>query len=113
MDGYVYLNLKDRRRIASHLGLSTAQFTRRHTANTRNKFHLKELRPQCPFLRDNQCSIYEARPLQCRAWPFWPENVKKRVWRRRINRSCPGVGKGRLFSAAEIDKILAVQKNPG
>ena len=27
------------------------------------------------------CSIYRARPAQCRTWPFWPENLlSKRDW---------------------------------
>ena len=112
-DGYVYLSLKDRRRIASHLGISTIKFTRRYTTKTRNQFHFKVLRPQCAFLKDNQCSIYEARPLQCRTWPFWPENMKRKVWMRSITRSCPGVGKGRLYSASEIDEIVKLQKKEG
>ncbi len=27
----------------------------------------------CPFLKDNRCSIYEVRPLVCRAFPFFSE----------------------------------------
>jgi len=26
----------------------------------------------CVFLENNQCSIYNARPVQCRTYPFWP-----------------------------------------
>ncbi len=25
----------------------------------------------CPFWKDNKCSVYEARPLNCRLFPFW------------------------------------------
>ncbi|MFQ5682586.1 MAG: YkgJ family cysteine cluster protein [Candidatus Binatia bacterium] len=103
------MSLKDRQRIASNLGISTMQFTRRYAVQTRKKFHLKQLRPQCPFLKDNQCSIYEARPIQCRTWPFWPENMKKKVWQRSIKRSCAGVGKGRLYSVLEIGNIMKTQ----
>ena len=28
-----------------------------------------------PPLRRKSCSIYGVRPLQCRTWPFWPENL--------------------------------------
>lgn len=27
--------------------------------------------PQCPFLVDNQCSVYNLRPDSCRMYPFW------------------------------------------
>ena len=35
----------------------------------------------CVFLKEDPergrktCSIYPVRPLQCRTWPFWPENL--------------------------------------
>ncbi len=27
--------------------------------------------PQCPFLQDNQCTVYSLRPDSCRMYPFW------------------------------------------
>lgn len=34
----------------------------------------------CIFLNSaNQCSIYEARPLQCRTYPYWPRVIKSRA----------------------------------
>ena len=27
------------------------------------------------------CTVYPVRPLQCRTWPFWPENLSsKQSW---------------------------------
>ena len=100
--GYVYLTLPDRRRMAKHLGLSTGQFTRRYCKNTGGHFHLKAPEADCCFLDGNRCSVYEARPTQCRTWPFWPENLNARTWSREIASFCPGVGKGRLHAAEEI-----------
>lgn len=39
------------------------------------------------------CSIYNARPLQCRTWPFWPENLQtQRHWETVRRRTpCPGM----------------------
>jgi Fe-S-cluster containining protein len=105
--GYVYLSLEDRRSLAAHLGLSTYAFTRRYCDKTDGLFHLKHPERDCCFLVDRRCQVYEARPLQCRTWPFWPENMDPRVWRREVAATCPGVGRGRLYSAAEIEAILA------
>uniref|UniRef100_K3WMT9 Methyltransferase domain-containing protein n=1 Tax=Globisporangium ultimum (strain ATCC 200006 / CBS 805.95 / DAOM BR144) TaxID=431595 RepID=K3WMT9_GLOUD len=30
---------------------------------------------QCVFLEGNKCSIYQARPTQCRTFPWWPQNL--------------------------------------
>lgn len=32
---------------------------------------LKMVNGHCVFLKDKQCAIYEARPDQCRTFPFW------------------------------------------
>jgi Fe-S-cluster containining protein len=112
--GYVYFTLEDRRRIAAHLGLATSAFTRRYCETTDGHVHLKHPERDCCFLEDKACSVYEARPTQCRTWPFWPENMKPRVWSDEIASFCPGVGKGRKYSRTEILEILESQADvPG
>lgn len=105
--GFVYLTLADRRRLARHLGVATAQFTRRYCDKTEGWVHLKAPERDCRFLEGRSCSVYEARPTQCRTWPFWPENMKARAWAREVVAFCPGVGRGRLYAASEIEALLA------
>jgi Fe-S-cluster containining protein len=110
--GYVYMTPDDRKRMADFLDLSVATFTRRHCEKTGPVWHLKEIkeRPDCQFLKDkNRCSVYEARPTQCRTWPFWPEMMNAKAWSQEVVSYCPGVGKGRVISAAEIEKTLQEQ----
>ncbi len=112
--GYVYVTLQDRRRLAAHLGLTTVQFTRRHTAKTEGWFHLKHPDQPCLFLEASQCRVYRARPTQCRTWPFWPENMNPRIWRKEVAAVCPGIGKGKRYTAEEIAYILETQHDvPG
>jgi Fe-S-cluster containining protein len=112
--GYVYVSLQDRRRLAVHLGISTILFTDRYTEKTDGLFHLKNPEKDCPFFHDNRCTVHQSRPRQCRTWPFWPENMKGEVWEREIASYCPGIGKGRLYSAEEIkDIILSGKEVPG
>ena len=99
---------EDRRRLAASLGIPTRQFTQLHCDKTNGYFHLKETGPDCRFLAGTRCGVYEARPTQCRTWPFWPENMAARSWTA-IAAYCPGVGKGKPVPRERIEAILAEQ----
>jgi Fe-S-cluster containining protein len=59
----------------------------------------------CVFWKDG-CSVYEARPLQCRTYPFWPSLLEsRRAW---DAMGCPGMGKGELHSREEIERAMAL-----
>lgn len=107
--GYVYLTLEDRRRLARSLGIPTRQFTREYCERTNGLFHLRETGPDCRFLVENRCSVYDARPTQCRTWPFWPENMSAKAWTA-IATFCPGVGRGPLVSGDAIENVLREQR---
>ncbi len=102
--GFVFLTLKDRQRMAQHLKLSTLQFTKKYCQKSRGFFHLREDlgNPDCLFLKNKRCTIYAARPTQCRTWPFWPEVLNAKTWSKDVASFCPGVGKGTLHSAETI-----------
>ncbi len=105
--GYVYLTLKDRQRFAKYLRLTTPEFTRKYCDSMDGWYFLKQPEQEaCRFLEGKQCSVYEARPAQCRSWPFWPENMGAKAWDQEVVKFCPGIGKGKLYSAEEIQKLL-------
>ena len=108
---YIYFSLKDRQRLAKHLNLPTRSITRRFMKKTDGLFHLKQPDKRCPFLTASGCSIYEARPTQCRTWPFWPENMKRKVWEEEIAPLCEGIGKGRLYSPEEVTSLIRLNRD--
>ncbi|MFN7825465.1 MAG: YkgJ family cysteine cluster protein [Pseudobdellovibrionaceae bacterium] len=110
--GFVFLTLDDRRRMAKHLGISTSAFTRKYCENKNGVFHLLEdpKNTDCMFLKNKKCSIYDARPTQCRTWPFWPEVMNAKTWKKEVMSFCPGVGKGPVISAEKIEKALKEQQ---
>ena len=59
------------------------------------------------------CSVYEARPLQCRAFPFWQSMLSSwKNWKAAAE-GCPGIGRETLHSPGTIKKWLARrQKEP-
>jgi len=52
------------------------------------------------------CVAYRARPLQCRAFPFWDSVVcSPEAWET-TGRACPGINSGKLHSREEIEDFL-------
>ena len=106
--------------MAEQVKLSTADFyskyTRRRGRGTKAYFELKEVRRDsgamdCIFLDRSKipgkaiCSLYGARPGQCRTWPFWPEVLEsEKTWKnaKAGPEGCPGLGKGAIVPYEEI-----------
>ncbi|MBC7467650.1 MAG: YkgJ family cysteine cluster protein [Bdellovibrio sp.] len=110
--GFVYLTPEDRTRFAKFFKIRTSEFTKKYCDRTNGVWHLKEdpKRPDCMFLvGGNRCSTYEGRPTQCRTWPFWNEVMNPKAWAKDVASFCPGVGKGKLWTAKEIDAILDIE----
>ncbi|MBI3829632.1 MAG: YkgJ family cysteine cluster protein [Planctomycetes bacterium] len=63
----------------------------------------------CVLLDEKGCSVYPARPKQCRDYPFWPEVMATPfAWIAEMNR-CPGIGDGELHEAPKIVDLLKTQ----
>jgi len=108
--GFVFLTREDRVRMAQQLNLSVRAFTQQFCQKEDGVWRLKDGPSEdCVFLLENRCSVYKGRPTQCRTWPFWPEVLNARTWNREVARFCPGVGKGKVWSAEEIEAQLKTQ----
>jgi Fe-S-cluster containining protein len=105
--GYVYLNIHDRRRFAKYFKMKTQAFTRKYCLKHDGFYYLAESEKQCRFLEGKACGVYEARPNQCRTWPFWPEHMTPKSWGE-VARFCQGIGKGPLLSPEHIQATLAL-----
>jgi Fe-S-cluster containining protein len=103
---------EDIERLCEHLDLSADAFGRRYLRRTVYKGEqvvaLTEKRSNndCVFWEDGAgCAVYQARPLQCRQWPFWPEVLATRASWDAEAEGCPGMNQGRRYSQAEIERI--------
>jgi Fe-S-cluster containining protein len=111
--GYVYVDSRERTAMAKHLGISLATLRADYLQQSDGLWHLRDPDKDCMFLEDRRCRIYEARPGQCRTWPFWPENLAaEHTWQEDVAAFCPGVGKGESFSAEEIHAIASEVPRP-
>lgn len=67
----------------------------------------------CVFFdgQKRRCTVYGARPRQCRSWPFWDSNLRTPEDWRRTCEVCPGSGKGKLYQLETIEaqrKIIRI-----
>jgi len=104
--GYVWVNAEEMAALAAELGMALEAFQDRYTRRVGAKTSLIEYpNGDCVFF-DNQarrCSVYNARPRQCRTWPFWDSNVKSPDDWAYTCSICPGSGQGKLHSLEQIE----------
>ena len=92
--GYIYVNKKEIEDIAKLLELDVNKFVAEYLFKKMYKYSIKEKKVgdsyECIFYDkvSNGCTIYEARPIQCKTFPFW-DYYKKRVDELKLE--CPGI----------------------
>jgi uncharacterized protein len=103
--GYVWVNASEIETMAAAVGVAVDEFQRRYVRKIGVRRSLVELPGgDCVFF-DNasrKCGVYEARPRQCRTWPFWASNVATpAAWQQTAER-CPGCNRGRRVPLGKI-----------
>lgn len=92
------------------LAMEREPFMQKYTRRAQGRVSLIE-KPNydCIFLNENGCTLYDARPIQCRTYPFWKSALSSRDDFNEATCNCPGVTKTtadtRLYSAADINEI--------
>jgi len=113
--GYVFLSHQDLDRLASNLSLTQDEFLEKYCVKVDmgGYFRISLIEKpnyDCIFWRDGGCAVYEARPLQCRSYPFWEHQLESKEAWENVAKSCPGINKGALHSRQEIEEWLARRK---
>lgn len=91
--GLVRLDQGDLQALADHLQCDLATFVSLNTRRVPEGIALRERHNHdCIFHEpDFGCRVYEARPKQCRGYPFWPRVLRsKESWEEEGLR-CPGI----------------------
>jgi Fe-S-cluster containining protein len=132
--GFVWISREEITRLATHLNLSPYDVVDRYTRKIDGQFSLTERKNargeyDCVFLKElppepqpqqqqggpaaepqvrhtrRVCGIYEARPLQCRTWPFWDGNLaSKEAWDH-AGRRCHGINRGTHYPPDRIESL--------
>jgi Fe-S-cluster containining protein len=94
--GFVWVNDNEMKGMAASLNISLELFKRKYTRQRDNRYALLEKKAQngdhdCIFLKDKRCQVYQNRPLQCRTYPWWPENLNSPESWQGAAQECEGI----------------------
>jgi Fe-S-cluster containining protein len=91
--------------------LETADFIATHTRRVDGRLSLREEPDgRCVLFESGLgCRAYEARPRQCRTWPFWARIVATSAAWEREAADCPGMGTGDVIGPEEIERLARSQ----
>lgn len=122
--GTVEFTYQEAQAMAGALGVTYDDFLRQYAVRRGPTWILRELESpvgegfDCVLLaRDadglTRCTVHRDRPMQCRTWPFWPENLKSRRTWRQAGRECEGIDQGPNVSYREICHNRDQTPDPG
>lgn len=110
--GYVWVSYTEMLALAEFLALDFDDFTRRFVRQVGQRHSLIE-KPNfdCVFLKDGGCSVYPARPTQCRTYPFWHEIMANQNTWQQHSTECPGISRDSpLVPEDEVARQLQVDR---
>ena len=111
--GYVWVTAEEISVMAKALNHTVDEFEDIYVRKIGARKSLKELpNYDCVFLdeKTRKCELYEARPTQCKTWPFWESNLRTPEDWQRTCVECPGSGLGKLYSLDSIEKQRQAKK---
>lgn len=107
----MFLSENDVKLLAAECQMVYADFVKTYcrwvpAVNGAEQLSLKEKADfDCIFWKGG-CSVYTARPLQCRTFPFWPSIMGSAASWKLARSGCQGMDKGALHSMEEIQSCL-------
>lgn len=109
--GAVWISPEEVSSLATYFNITEDEFLQKYTCLISGKRSLKENKKNydCVFLKNNQCSVYENRPTQCRTYPFWPQHLKSEKAWKEASQWCEGMDPNApLVSYAQIEEQLTI-----
>lgn len=115
--GYVYLSVDDLEKLTSSKKLSTNEFIEKFCRwvgyyDGTEVLCLKE-KPNydCILWENDGCSAYNARPVQCRTYPFWTHLLTSKANWDCEKKDCPGINCGSHHTFEEISQNLSLYQD--
>jgi Fe-S-cluster containining protein len=114
----VFLSEKDGTTLAAALQIAYTEFVEIYCrwvpagssgGLRKERLSLKEKANNDCIFWDRGCGVYNSRPLQCRAFPFWPSNLSSEERWKAAAAFCPGMDTGTLHGPEYIESLLAQQ----
>ena len=107
----ILLTANDTERIVS----ATNRKPREFSVALRGRFpyhrRMRKLGGTCVFLQGSKCSVYEARPLICRFYPFFLDRAEHGELEMGFDPLCSGIGKGKVRGELFFHALLRLAKS--
>ena len=108
--GFVWTTDAEVEAMAKKLHMTVQAFKMRYIRKKENRLALVEKKvgegdKACIFLKEKRCEIYEARPQQCRTFPWWKENLQSEESWKVAALGCEGISE-----KASVVKYEAIQQ---
>lgn len=108
--GIVFVSEDEISSMAEFLKIPRDLFKRKYLRKRENRYALVEKKSKnfdCIFLEGKQCSVYSVRPVQCRTFPWWKENLRTEESWKIAAEYCEGISDtAPLISFEEISQQL-------
>jgi len=109
--GYTWVTEDEIANMTDHLGMSMNSFASQYLRKIGDRWSLRERIDvagdyDCVFLKDKKCQIYSVRPLQCRTFPWWPQNLTSQKEWEETARRCEGIQQN-----AELVPFQTIEQN--
>jgi uncharacterized protein len=111
--GYVWVNQEEIAQLAAVVGEDVERFEKLYARKVGIRKSLVEFpNGDCVFFdgETRRCTVYSARPRQCRTWPFWDSNLRSEADWEETCRVCPGSGHGKLHQIEQIEAQRKVMR---
>jgi Fe-S-cluster containining protein len=91
--GGIVASLKDIQRLCGYLRMTAAEFEKTYGRRRGKKLHIRTGRNTlCIFFdKDTGCTVHEAKPDICRAWPYFRGNLLDAASLELCKEYCPGI----------------------
>lgn len=104
--GFVWVNQEEINALAAAKEMTVTAFEEQYVRKVGVRRSLTEYASgDCVFFdgKTRKCTVYEARPRQCKTWPFWDSNLRSpETWKQTCD-VCPGSGTGELYQLDDIE----------
>lgn len=110
----MWVNKEEIAALAAEIGMADVEeFERKYVRKIGIRKSLVEFpNGDCVFFdgQSRKCTVYNARPRQCRTWPFWDSNLRTpEAWQATCE-VCPGSGQGKLHQLGPIEEQRKVMR---
>ncbi|MBQ8285494.1 MAG: YkgJ family cysteine cluster protein [Thermoguttaceae bacterium] len=108
--GYVWVTEEEIAAMAKELGFSKFEFENAFVRLIRGKKKslIERSNGDCVLFDEKKrgCTVYKSRPVQCRTWPFWDQNIDRPSSWEKTAKFCRGCNNpdGKLYTLEEIEE---------